>query len=65
VDITTTSMGELMHRNPKTAAPGILAAEAMKTMEESEITSLIITDYNSREIRGVLHLMHLLHAGIA
>ncbi|AQA19802.1 D-arabinose 5-phosphate isomerase [Halioglobus japonicus] len=65
VDITTTSMGELMHRNPKTAAPGILAAEAMKTMEESEITSLIITDNNSREIRGVLHLMHLLHAGIA
>ncbi|QFU77756.1 KpsF/GutQ family sugar-phosphate isomerase [Halioglobus maricola] len=65
VDINATSMGKLIHTRPKTARPGMLAAEALRIMEEHEITSLLVTADDGREIIGVLHLMHLLHAGIA
>ena len=65
VDINTTTMTDLIKAGPKTARPGMLAAEAMKIMEQHEITSLVITGDDEREILGVLHLMHLLHAGIA
>lgn len=64
VDINTVRMAELMNRGAKTARRGMLAAAALKTMEEHEITSLVVTE-NGRDIDGVLHLMHLLHAGIA
>ncbi len=64
VDINTVRMADLMSRGAKTARRGMLAAAALKTMEEHEITSLVVTE-NDRDIDGVLHLMHLLHAGIA
>jgi arabinose-5-phosphate isomerase len=63
VDLNETSIEQLMTRNPKTASPGMLAAEAMRIMEENEITSLVVLD-DSR-VRGVVHLMSLLHSGIA
>ena len=64
VDINHTPIARLMSTGTKTASGGMLAAEALKIMEENEITSLVVTD-GSRQIAGVLHLMHLLHAGIA
>ena len=64
VDINETPISTLMSTGTKTATPGMLAAEALKIMEENEITSLVITE-DGRSIAGVLHLMHLLHAGIA
>jgi arabinose-5-phosphate isomerase len=64
VDINSVPISDLMSRGAKTARRDMLAAAALKTMEEYEITSLVVTE-NGRDVDGVLHLMHLLHAGIA
>lgn len=63
-DINATTMEELMIRDAKTASPQMLAAQAMHIMEENEISSLVVLDDND-QIAGVVHIMHLLHAGIA
>lgn len=63
VDINATRISELMSRGPKQANPGMLAAEALRIMEENQITSLVVME-EGRAV-GVVHLMSLLHAGIA
>ena len=64
VDINTTSIADLMTTGAKTVTRGMLAAEAMKIMEQYEITSLVVVNDEGKS-DGVIHLMHLLHAGIA
>ena len=64
VDINTTPMADLMTTGAKTATASMLAAEALHIMEENEITSLVVVDEGG-DTCGVIHLMHLLHAGIA
>ncbi|PLW69986.1 KpsF/GutQ family sugar-phosphate isomerase [Pseudohalioglobus lutimaris] len=64
VDINGTPISELMTTGAKTASPQMLAAEALRIMEENEITSLVVVD-DRGDTCGVIHLMHLLHAGIA
>ena len=63
-DINSTPIADLMTTGAKTVTRGMLAAEAMKIMEQHEITSLVVIDEEGRS-DGVIHLMHLLHAGIA
>ncbi|MAT94742.1 MAG: D-arabinose 5-phosphate isomerase [Halioglobus sp.] len=63
-DINTTNIGELMTVNAKSVGPEMLAAEAMRIMEENEIGALVVVDEHGA-ITGVLHLKDLLHAGIA
>jgi arabinose-5-phosphate isomerase len=64
IDINETPMEQLMSTGTKTATPDMLAAEAMRIMEENEISSLVVVDQD-RRVAGVIHLMHLLHAGLA
>jgi arabinose-5-phosphate isomerase len=64
IDINTTPIGDLMSTNAKTIGPDMLAAEALRIMEENEIGSLVVID-ESGAVSGVLHLKDLLHAGIA
>lgn len=64
VDLNETPIAQLMSKGTKTVAPGMLAAEALRIMEENKITSLVVTKSDG-SITGVVHLMHLLHAGIA
>jgi arabinose-5-phosphate isomerase len=64
VDINATPMAELMSASVKTVTPDMLAAEAMRIMEENEISSLVVVE-EGRRVAGVIHLMHLLHAGLA
>ena len=64
IDINTTPISELMTVSAKTASGGMLAAEALRIMEENQITSLVVLD-DQGELSGVLHLMSLLHAGLA
>jgi arabinose-5-phosphate isomerase len=64
IDINETPMGRLMSTGAKTASPGMLAAEAMRIMEENEISSLVVVNEDN-SVAGVIHLMHLLHAGLA
>jgi arabinose-5-phosphate isomerase len=63
IDINNTDIGQLMSPGAKTVHPDMLAAEAMRIMEENEITSLVVVDERGA-IAGVVHLMHLLHAGL-
>ena len=63
IDINDTPIGQLMSTGAKTVTPDMLAAEAMRIMEENEISSLVVLD-EERRVAGVIHLMHLLHAGL-
>jgi len=50
--------GEAMTRNPVTIGRALLAAEALRLMEQRKITSLIVVDAD-RAVEGVLHLHDL------
>jgi arabinose-5-phosphate isomerase len=63
-DINATAIGELMTVNAKSVRPDMLAAEALRIMEENEIGALVVLD-EAGAVTGVLHLKDLLHAGIA
>jgi arabinose-5-phosphate isomerase len=64
LDINETSIGQLMSTGAKTIDPDMLAAAALRIMEENEISSLVVLEHNDT-LTGVLHLKDLLHAGIA
>jgi len=64
LDIGSTSIKQLMTVNAKSVKPGMLAAEALHIMDENKITALVVVDDNG-QLAGVVHLMNLLHAGIA
>lgn len=64
IDIHQTPIGDVMTRNPATVEAGILAAEALRLMEERHISALIVVD-GGGAIAGVVHLLGLLEAGIA
>jgi arabinose-5-phosphate isomerase len=50
--------GEAMHANPRTIAPGELAATALALLEERKITSLVVTDREGK-VEGLVHLHDL------
>ena len=54
--------GEVMTRGAKTIAPGALAAEALKIMNDLRITVLFVVD-QERPV-GILHVHDLLRAGV-
>lgn len=64
VDINETIIVQLMSTAAKTISATMLAAEALRIMEENEISSLAVLD-DSGKLDGVVHLKDLLHAGIA
>jgi arabinose-5-phosphate isomerase len=64
IDINSTPLGQLMTTGAKTACSDMLAAEALRIMEENEISSLVVLD-DDGQIDGVIHLVDLLHAGLA
>ncbi len=55
--------GKAMTSRPRTISHDSLAAEAVNTMEQYNITSLIITDGGNKPV-GIVHLHDLLKAGI-
>lgn len=63
VDIRKTSMHEIMHANCKTISADVLAAEAVRVMEENKITSLLVAD-DDRRLIGALNIHDLFRAGI-
>lgn len=62
LDLNGTQISKIMSRGARTVTPGMLAAEALRIMDEHKISSLVVL--NGREIAGVLHLLNLLKAGI-
>jgi len=63
VDVHGTKMSEIMHTGCKTTAAEVLAAEAVRLMEQNKITSLLVADDDFRLI-GALNIHDLFRAGI-
>ena len=63
VDVHTTPMHEIMHTDCKKIAKDVLAAEAVRVMEENKITSLLVANEDATLI-GALNIHDLFRAGI-
>lgn len=63
IDIRATSIGEVMTRQCKAAQPGMLAAEALKVMEDHKISALPVVDVGQHLV-GALNMHDLLRAGV-
>ena len=64
VPINEVPIGELMSRDPASISSGVLAAEALRVMEERHISALLVLDEHG-ELVGVANLLSLLEAGLA
>jgi len=62
-DFLTRTAEQVMSKSPTTVAPSILAAEALKILNEKTRTQLFVVE-DSKPV-GVLHIHDLLRAGIA
>jgi len=56
--------GEIATRNPVTAPPSMLAAEALALMNERKISVLLVVDEQNRPV-GILHVHDCLRTGVA
>jgi arabinose-5-phosphate isomerase len=56
-------VGDLMTRNPLTIAPGELASEALRRMQNKSVMMLFVA--NAGRLEGVIHMHDTLRAGIA
>ncbi len=63
-DLHSTRMAEVMTVNCKTVTPDMLAAEALRIMEDNNITGLVVIDAQRHPI-GIVHLHDLIKAGLA
>ena len=63
IDINSATMAQVMSPNPKTINSEILAAQALKIMEDGKITALIVEDNHHIPV-GVLHMHDILRAGV-
>lgn len=63
VDIHQTNMSAVMHGNCKVVREDILAAEAVRILEENKITSLLVVDDDNKLI-GALNIHDLLREGM-
>ena len=63
IDLHSTSIGEVMHQNCITAPAEMLAAEALKLMEDKKINGLVITDNQNRPV-GAMNMQTLLQSGL-
>ena len=62
-NISNACIGEIMTKKPQTTSAETLAIQALETMEERKITTLVVAD-DKNHILGVLHLHDLLRAGL-
>lgn len=62
IDIRTLSISEVMTAGGKTTQSNLLAAAALKQMQDYKITSLVVQD--GEQIVGVLTMHNLLQAGV-
>ncbi len=64
VDIRHALIGEVMTSGGRTVQGNILAAEALRIMEDNKISALVVVDEEHHPI-GAVHLHDLLRAGVA
>jgi arabinose-5-phosphate isomerase len=63
IAINTIKVAEVMHRDCITVAPQMLAAEALRIMDEKRINALPVVD-NEGRLGGALNMHDLLRAGV-
>ncbi|APQ13805.1 D-arabinose 5-phosphate isomerase [Pseudomonas oryzihabitans] len=63
IDVRTTPIATVMTRGGRTAKAQMLAAEALKIMEEHKINALVVVDEAQRPL-GALNMGDLLRAGV-
>ena len=63
VDVHTTTMDEIMHKECKTTSSEVLAVEAVHLMEENKITSLLVAD-DDNHLVGALNIHDLFREGL-
>ncbi|MCG5493432.1 KpsF/GutQ family sugar-phosphate isomerase [Ectothiorhodospira haloalkaliphila] len=63
IDIRGTCIGDVMTRQCKTVQSGMLAAEALKVMEDHKISALPVVDVGQHLV-GALNMHDLLRAGV-
>ena len=63
VDIRSARIEDVRAASPKTISTGLLAAEAVRRMQDAAITSLVVVDDNGA-VAGILHMHDLLRAGV-
>jgi arabinose-5-phosphate isomerase len=63
IDIKVTPVGQLIQADCKAIHQDALAAEALKVIEDCQITALVVENSNHHPV-GILHLHDILRAGI-
>jgi arabinose-5-phosphate isomerase len=63
IDIHQDDIASVMTRNPRVAEGEMLAAQALKIMEDNKINGLIIVDNNNRPV-GAMNMHDLLKSGV-
>ncbi|OYD24578.1 KpsF/GutQ family sugar-phosphate isomerase [Oceanimonas baumannii] len=63
IDVHNTTIAQVMTRGCTTVAAGMLAAEAVKLMEEKKISGLLVLDDKQRPV-GAFNMHDLLRAGV-
>lgn len=61
--LLTARTGDIMTRNPKTVAPGMLASAALELINAARITSLFVVEKGKPV--GIVHIHDLLRIGVA
>ena len=59
------SARDVANPDPITVTPSLLAAQALAVMNKHKIGALLVTDEETGDVTGVLHLHDLLRAGVA
>jgi len=63
INVHKTKMNEVMHAGCITVGPEVMAAEAVRILEEKKITSLLVADEKNRLV-GALNIHDLFRAGV-
>lgn len=64
LDVRSTPLHQVMTRGGRTVSADMLAAEALRIMDDFKISALVVVDDQHRPV-GALHLHDLLRAGVA
>lgn len=62
-DLVSKTAKEIMTKKPRTIAPTLLGAEAVGFMNANGITNIFVVDADNKPV-GLLHIHHLLQAGV-
>ncbi|MBQ3695893.1 MAG: KpsF/GutQ family sugar-phosphate isomerase [Alphaproteobacteria bacterium] len=63
-DLMTKSVTDVMNPNPTTISGDILGSEALNIMNTKKITNIFVVDADNKPL-GLIHMHHLLQAGVA